>query len=331
MRAFGTGMLIALALMSATDCVNIPEQTAITAFASNGELKHYLRGIIPHSSEARRPEALLRSEPRAASSGSSPDLNGQSKIDQGDIVELHGDTMVILGSGRLRTALIRAGGMTPVDSVKAFPRAVDSGEALEEEMIVEGDLIVVLGYASTHGGILISRFRSDSAGHLRFADASELELGTDGTPGFSWRSSGRELIIYSQIGLPRSSREPLGVIPSFRRWDLDGPDGELQPIADAREIYVPVFLRNSRGAAINSLHAITRCEIVAAVVGCRATGILGPEAGDFYAGEDAVFIWAEDRLHKTSSRCEGVSLVYRLPFDTLLPSATRAGHPNCPR
>src|SRR5262249_23629340 len=134
-RAFGTGVLVGLALMSTTGCVNIPEQTAITAFASNGELKHYLRGITANSSEARRPDALPRSELRAASHGSLPDLNGQSKIAEGDIVEQHGDTLVILGGGRLQTVSIRAGEMRPIDSAKAFPRAFGSGEVLEEEMV----------------------------------------------------------------------------------------------------------------------------------------------------------------------------------------------------
>jgi hypothetical protein len=318
---------LALALAFTAGCANIPEKTSLTAFRSGSELAHYLRRS---TSEGARPRALARSAgvPRPADITDALRFNPQ--IGTGEIVKPYIDNLVILGRGQLLTVSIKGGQMTPVDAADAFPQGAAVDESVYNDMLIVGDLIVAIGYRGAQDGVLVSRFRIDNAGHLQFVDCYELRLEDSGST-VSWRSGRPELIVYSQGGAQPSPGNPVTGVPSIRRWGPDGPAEEFRPIANPGEIYSPVFRRRARDAGIDALHAITNCDLTAPVVTCRSTGIVGSQGDSFYPSGDAIYVWTEDRLRQGSGKCAGASLIYRLPLDAGIPSATRAGHPLCPR
>jgi hypothetical protein len=312
--------MLALASLVAGGCANIPDETVLAAFGSDAELGQYLRQVIPQPPErGAQAQALVPA--------SSP-ANPIEQTGEDDVVQLHGDTLVILGGGRLSTVSIKQGRTQPIESTAAFPPGINASGDRHEEMSIAGDLVVVIGYGDARGGTKVSRFRIDDQGLLYFRDFYQLNLGSIDS---SWWPAEGELILYSHLDLPGAAEDPLDAVPSLRRWDRNGRVGELQRVADSRRIYVPRFLRQAKKPPLNALQTVTACDLVALILECRATGILGPEGRSFYVTMDAVIVWVEDRLHEESGRCESASLVYRLPLDAGFPTATRLGNPLCPR
>jgi hypothetical protein len=312
--------MLVLAFAFVAGCANIPEKTSLTAFRSDAELARYLGRSMSERAGPSAPPGLSGSRPV----GIPDSLNFNPQIETGDIAESYIDNLVILSRGQLLTVSIKGGQMTPVDAADAFPPAFAANEGIHNDLFIAGDLVVAIGYRGGQGGILFSRFRIDNPGHLQFVDTYELRLENSGST-VSWQSGRPELIVYSQGG------DPLAGGPSLRRWDQNGPVEVFQPIANPSEIYIPVFLRRTRDPGIDVLHAVTNCDLVAPVVTCRATGVLGSQGDSYYPTADAIYVWVDDRLRQSSGRCAGASLVYRLPLDARLPTATRAGHPLCPR
>ena len=67
-----------------------------------------------------------------------------------------------------------ADGMRPIDRIDAYPPGVDANGDWYDEMLVSGDLVVVIGYSYARGGTEINRFHIGRDGHLSFVDAYQL-------------------------------------------------------------------------------------------------------------------------------------------------------------
>ena len=76
----------------------------------------------------------------------------EANVDEGDIVKLRGNTLVILRRGRLFTVSIAGGRMRPIDSINAYPPGVDARNDWYDEMLLAGDRVVVIGYSYARGG-----------------------------------------------------------------------------------------------------------------------------------------------------------------------------------
>ena len=59
-------------------------------------------------------------------------------VDEGGIVKLHGNHLVMLRRGRLFTVAIGDGALQPVSSIDAFGPEMDPGEAWYDEMLISG-------------------------------------------------------------------------------------------------------------------------------------------------------------------------------------------------
>ena len=81
-------------------------------------------------------------------------------VDEGGIVKLHGDHLVVLRRGRLFTVSVRAGELRPVATVDAYPAGAEPAEWYDE-MLVEGDRVIVIGYSYRRGGTEVSLFAID--------------------------------------------------------------------------------------------------------------------------------------------------------------------------
>jgi len=82
-------------------------------------------------------------------------------VDEGGIVKLHGDHLVVLHRGRLFTVAMGGDALSPISSVDAFGPEIDPRGTWYDEMLVSEDAIVVIGYSYQRGGTEIGLFHID--------------------------------------------------------------------------------------------------------------------------------------------------------------------------
>ena len=82
-------------------------------------------------------------------------------VDEGGIVKLHGDHLVVLHRGRLVTVAMGGDALSPISSVDAFAREMDPHGTWYDEMLASEDAIVVIGYSYQRGGTEIGLFHID--------------------------------------------------------------------------------------------------------------------------------------------------------------------------
>jgi beta propeller domain-containing protein len=275
----------------------------------------------------RTPQPNLTSPTAITTVGAAEQItnNQEANVDEGDIVKVRGDTLVILRRGRLFTVSLAGGRMRPVDSIDAFPPGVSGRGDWYDEMLISGDRVVVVGYSYARGGTEVNRFRLDAAGRLRFEDAWHLRSNDYySSRNYASRLIGNRLIFYTPLYLDWEE-DPFEALPGIRRWQ--GGEGaaerKFKRIASARQVYIAPVMRNSRDAVVDTLHSVTSCNLTAADLGCSAIAVLGPESRTFYVSAQGVYLWVTDAWDSDRRR-PADAYVYRLPFGRERPSAAAA-------
>jgi hypothetical protein len=243
-------------------------------------------------------------------------------VDEGDIVKLRGDILVILRRGRLFTISLGGGGVRPVDAVNAFPPGVSGKGDWYDEMLVSGDRIIVVGYSYARGGTEVNRFRLAPDGRLQWLDAYHFRSDDYYSDrNYASRLIGTRLVLYAPLGL--DAEKPLDNLPAMRPWH--GPGSETSPfrrIAAARNLYMPPVMKDGRQVEIEALHTVTVCDLAAPALDCSATGVFGPESRTFFVSENAVYLWTSDSWRNEVKKSIGADgILYRLPLDGGRPAA----------
>ncbi len=317
----------------------------LTAFRSDAELRKYLRELrqrqraeeeampvpepVPMPSPVAPSEALSAPAADMAATGSriaNPSITNtqEANVDEGGIVKVSGDTLVILRRGRLFTVSLAGGGMRPIDSIDAFPPGVSGRGDWYDEMLLSGDRIVVVGYSYARGGTEINRFRVDPAGRLRFEDAYHLRSNDYySSRNYASRLIGNQLIFYTPLYLDWQN-DPLEALPGIRRWQDKSSNRSFRRIASARQVYIAPIFRDAPEARIDTLHSVTTCDLTAPVLDCSATAVLGPGSRTFYVSGEAVYLWISDAWSNVSRRRRAQAFIYRLPLARQRPSAIAA-------
>ena len=293
----------------------------LTAFSSEAELQRYLTRLKhrtpPPPPPPPAPMAVGAMADMAAPSTTAPSItnNQVQGVDEGDIVKQHGDTLVILRRGKLFTVSLTRGGMTPVDSINAFPPGVDASGDWYDEMLIAGDRIVVIGYSYSRGGTQIDRFRIDGAGHLRFDDAYQLRSNDYySARNYASRLVGHQLIIYTPRYIPYG--DPVAALPALRKWTGNANAG-FQRIGSAREVFWSPGVKDD---AVEAVHTVVNCDILAPTLACKATSVFGPAGNVFHVSASAVYVWLTPWwTGDAGKRAHG--LLYRLPLGGGAPSA----------
>jgi hypothetical protein len=302
----------------------------LVAFRSDADLRRFLKrrfppAPIPPLEEGYgedQLEAVVVTGSRTVTanmSTASPNITNrqEAEVDEGGIVKVRGDILVILRRGRLFTVSLARGQMQPVDSIDAFPPGVNANGDWYDEMLLAGDRVVVIGYSYGRGGTEINRFRIDDAGRLRFEDAHHLRSNDYySSRNYASRLVGDTLVVYAPLELDWK-RDPLEALPGIRRWTGD-EDAAFKRIGGGRQVYIPRKLRHARDAEIEALHSVIRCDLAAPALDCEATSVLGPEARTFYVSGQAVYLWLSDWTYE---RENAPGLLYRLPLSGRRPTA----------
>jgi hypothetical protein len=309
-------LAVLLPLAAAAD-PTAPKRT-LKAFANEQELAALFNGWAEEYRRRQQAQRAMKQElaagvaaaaapaPAAAESVTNVQHAG---VDEGGIVKLHGDYLVILRRGRLFTVSI--GDLKPVSMSDAFGPDVDPRGAWYDEMLIWGDTIAVIGYSYARGGTEIGLFNISASGRLSYKATYHLRSNDYySSRNYASRLIGSKLVFYSPLYLNPWHGNPFDALPAMRRWGK----GEFKRIAPATRIYrSDEPLDPWQGVA---LHTVSVCDLAKAELECESTSVLGPAGRVFYVSPASVFVWNVK------------SAVFRIPLEGSAPSALKvAGSP----
>ena len=314
-----------------------PEPRTLPAFTSEAELDGYLRRLAKERREVYReygegavaataspePEAAASvaqdaSEPAAPSEESVTNVQ-HAGVDEGGIVKVHGDYLVMLRRGRLFTVSIGGSALQPVSAVDAFGPDVDPSASWYDELLVSGDAVVVIGFSYARGGTEVGLFRIHPDGRLEHRSTYHLRSNDYySSRNYASRLVDGKLIFYTPLYLGLREDDPFEGFPAMRRWHRGARDEEFQRILPATRVYQPGRPMDA-GSGL-ALHTVTVCDLETAEMACRGTAVLGPPGRVFYVSSGAVYVWVSDWVRR--EREQGAeSMLYRIPLDGGGPSA----------
>jgi hypothetical protein len=306
-----------------------PSKKTMRAFRSEAELAVYLKKLAEkQKAETRRAQ---KSENAAATPAASAAFGLASAdkddsvtnvqhagVDEGGIVKVHGDHLVILRRGRLFTVRLGDGSLQPVSAVDAFGSDIDPRSTWYDEMLVSDDTIVVIGYSYERGGTEVGLFNINDTGQISYRSTYHLRSNDYySSRNYASRLIGNKLIFYTPLYLNPGAEDPFQNFPAVRRWHKGATRGEFQRIVSATRVYrSEQEITSPYGLA---LHTVTVCDLADGFA-CKATAVLGPPGRVFYVSPESVYVWVSDWAQR-GSQYRAQSQLYRMPLDASGPSA----------
>jgi len=334
-----TAVLITSGLLACTEATTdtippvlasdlIPTKRTMEAFKSDAELVRYLRQLAEKQRRLR-----VEQEAKAEATAAAP-LAGMNQldkadesvtntqhagVDEGGIVKVHGDHLVVLRRGRLFTVAIGDGSLKPISAVDAFAPDMDPSSTWYDEMLVSENTVVVIGYSYQRGGTEVGLFDITGDGKLSYRSTYHLRSNDYySSRNYASRLIGSKLIFYAPQYLYPGTADPFENFPAVRKWHKDAKQDEFRRIVPATRVYRPQADFPIDYAV--ALHTVTVCDLANGGFDCQATTVVAPSGHTFYVSPDAVFVWASS--WGRSAR-ENQSLLFRMPLDGSGPSALR--------
>ena len=219
--------------------------------------------------------------------------NTQEKnVDEGGIVKVHGDHLVVLRRGRLFTVKVGDDSLKPVDGISVASKR--KHQAWYDELLIHGDEIIVVGFSYEFGATELARFSISAAGKLRHTVTDYLRSNDYySSRNYASRLIGDTLVFYMPHrlagGWPTKAEDTSGV-PAMCSPE-GGKCSKWTGIVEATKVYKPLV-----GGPASVLHTVVTCDLSkgAEAMKCRGRGVLGPYSRNFYVSEDAVYIWVND-------------------------------------
>ena len=341
-----TGLAGCAGASAANSAVDTAGQTAkknsyaarktMRAFRSEQELKSYLKELAEKMKRESRRAAgggvamLAEAAPAASVPAKSAAVAGAADaesvtnvqvagVDEGGIVKVHGNHLVMLRRGRLFTVAIGDGALEPVSAVDAYAPDVDPSGTWYDEMLVSGDTIAVIGYSYSRGGTEVNLFQIDSAGNLSYKSTYHLRSNDYySSRNYASRLIGNKLIFYSPLYINPGAQDPFSTFPAVRKWHKGAKASEFKQIVSAPQIYRPE--RPIMADYETALHTVTVCDLARGEFDCKATSVIGPAGRVFYVSAESVYVWVSDWTQQ-NDKWRAQSMVYRMPLDGSAPSA----------
>jgi hypothetical protein len=302
------------------------------AFASERELQRFLQKVAKKQRRAAARKragmggGLAETVTVSASAGYEESITNtqHTGVDEGGIVKLHGDHLVILRRGRLFTIAIGDSALTPISTIDAFGPDIDPNGTWYDEMLVSGDTIVVIGYSYDRGGTEVGLFDINAQGQLSYRSTYHLRTNDYySSRNYASRLIGSKLIFYSPLHFYAGNEDPFQWLPALRKWHKGATANGFQRIITATHIYLPQAELDVDDGI--TLHTVTICELANGGFDCHATSVIGPPGNVFYVSPDSVYVWATSW---SQSEKPFPSLLFRMPLDGSGPGALRvAGGP----
>jgi hypothetical protein len=308
------------------------------AFHSEQELKLYLKDLAEKMKRESRglaygaggyalaapavtEAAKVGSKDGAANSDSVTNTQ-VAGVDEGGIVKVHGNHLVMLRRGRLFTVAIGDGALEPISAVDAYAPDVDPSATWYDEMLVSGDTIAVIGYSYQRGGTEVNLFQIDDAGNLSYKSTYHLRSNDYySSRNYASRLIGNKLIFYSPLYINPGAQDPYSTFPAVRKWHKGARASEFKRIIGATQVYRPERPGGSISTGYETaLHTVTVCDLSRGEFDCKATSVIGPAGEVFYVSAESVYIWAGDWTRQ-NDKWRSQSMVFRMPLDGSAPSA----------
>ena len=326
-----------------TEPIAIKPGKTMKAFASANELKNYLASIaekqrkryetmraasgngtgLAASNQAASPPAKAADGAPADSKAEKDDEsitnNQHAGVDEGGIVKLHGEHLVILRRGRLFTVKVGGNALKPVSSVNAYAPGVNPSNDWYDEMLVTGDTVVVIGYSYGRGGTEINLFDIDADGGLDYRSTYHLRSNDYySSRNYASRLVGSKLVFYTPQYMGYG--DPTERFPAIRKWRKGATDKDFTAVVQPTRIYRPE--KTDETDAGLALHTVTACDLASREFACEATAVLGAPGRVFYVSPTSVYVWTTG-YNYGGERPVSSSMVYRMPLDASAPSALK--------
>ncbi|HYW14377.1 MAG TPA: beta-propeller domain-containing protein, partial [Longimicrobium sp.] len=320
-----------------------PPAPTLAAFASEQELGAYLRQLAKEQQVRRRryesaeelidlpepestpdlmtmePPPQPLAEPAIGAAGESVTNVQHAGVDEGGIVKVHGNHLVMLRRGRLFTVAIGGDTLSPVSAVDAFGPDTDASGTWYDEMLVSGDAVVVIGFSYARGGTEVGLFRIDGDGRLAHRSTYHLRSNDYySSRNYASRLVEGKLVFYTPMELGLEAEDPFAEFPAVRRWHPDAQASEFRRILPATRVYRPARPVSLQGGV--ALHTVTVCDLETDAMECQGSAVLGPPGHVFYVAPGAVYVWTADDPHRGGKTQPG-SVLYRIPLDGSGPGA----------
>jgi hypothetical protein len=237
-------------------------------------------------------------------------------VDEGGIVKRHGDHLVMLRRGRLFTVAVAGRSLRPVDAVDAFGPGMEPGGTWYDELLIAGDLVVVIGFSYLRGGTEIGTFRIDRAGRLHYRGTHHLRSDDYySSRNYASRLVGDRLVLYAPVPVRLGSAALDGWMPAARPWHGD-PRAAFRRTLPATRVY-------ASGEPLHpsdrpTLHTVTTCDLARPRLECESSAVLGPSGRVFYVAPSAVYVWT---TRGPGGDRERPSTLFRLPLDGTAPGS----------
>ena len=311
----------------------------LVAFGSRADFEKYLKDAAETQARKQRRTRASAKEGAAAApaaaaapsaSATTPAADGQESItnnqhagvDEGGIVKVHGNHLVVLRRGRLFSLKVGDESLTPVSVADCYGPGVSPAGAWYDEMLVAGDTIAVIGYSYQRGGTEVGLFDIDGNGRISYRATYHLRSNDYySSRNYASRLIGNKLVFYAPLYVPLGERDASKWLPAVRRWSPAATPNDFVSILEPSRVYRPIDPSDQL-----ALHTVTTCDLSKGDFACTARAVMGPPGRVFYVSQDSVFVWmtpwssGDDEGEK---RGRARSLLYRLPLSGEEPSVLR--------
>lgn len=301
--------------------------STLTGFSSESELIKFLEDLRKELS-APQSDGQLQFITVTAQKREEAITSTQTEgIDEGGLVKLHGDHLVVLRRGRLFSISLRGGKLKPVSWVDAFGPGMNPEHSWYDELLIYQDRIIVIGYSYERGGTELGFFRIDDSGYLTYQTTFHLRSGDYySSRNYASRLTEGRLILYSPLSVGGAD----DALPGIREWPAFGEASAgsakegFTRIADASRIFKPA--RPLRPGDYPVLHTVTTCDL-GERIDCRSVSAFGTYSSVFFVSTSAVYVWLADWSGLTPAAPQP-GFVYRMPLNGRPPTAMQvAGSP----
>ncbi|MXO83808.1 hypothetical protein GRI35_10575 [Altererythrobacter aestiaquae] len=301
----------------------------VPVFASEQAIDRYARSI---DREKERIRALYEEGGEAdqyivvtGSRVEGPNITNTQEegVDEGGIVKATSDFLVVLRRGRLFTIRHGDDQLVPAGQIDVFPPgAEDPDDAWYDEMLVRGNTIVVIGYSYGDDGTEISRFTLADDGGLTYRDTHYVKSQEYySSRNYASRRIGDTLILYSPSNMNWTKwRESL---PSVGKRIAEDEVEETHRVS-LDNFHIPQRYVDTPHPDLDTLHTVTRCDLLSEDFECSSQMILGSWSRNFYITRDAVFVWtSEANSWRVKDDDDNPAMLYR--FDLATDDVTAIG------
>ncbi len=254
--------------------------------------------------------------------------NQEAGVDEGDIVKLYKNFLIVLQDGRLFSVDLGedVSELRFVDRINVYTFADD--DTWYDELLISDNKLVVTGYSYGNDNTEISVLEIDDVG--RFTWLTTYFITSQdyySSHNYATRMVDGQLVIYTPMYLFEYGVDDGIVFPLYRQRTRDGRDSAWRPLFSATDVFRP--LQNTLQPAV---HTISVCPITETDgLMCRSTGLVGPAHREFYVSEKHAYVWNAQDLYELwdlddnwSGYCDSASLgddyepltaaVYRIPL-----------------